>query len=101
MSSSVSRDPELRTRRPREVDHLRIDGRIPDAEDFDVELVKLPVPALLRPFVAEHRTELYSFGNASACSRLCSTNARTMLGVASGLSVTRSPPLSVNVYISF
>ena len=36
-------------------DDLDIGGRLGDAEKLHVKLVKLPVAALLRPLVAEHR----------------------------------------------
>src|SRR5262249_24668048 len=48
---------EVRDERPREVDDLRVDRGIGQTEDFDVELMELTIPALLRPFVPEHRPD--------------------------------------------
>ena len=50
-------DAQLPDQRPREVEHLGVDRRVRDAEDLDVELMELAVPALLRPLVPEHRAE--------------------------------------------
>ncbi len=49
--------PGLAIEAGRELDDLRVDGGSRVADRFDVELPELPIPAGLRPVVAEHRPD--------------------------------------------
>ncbi len=55
MSRSPASEPENAPETREHHDLLGIDVRAGEAERFDVELVELPIAALLRPLMAEHR----------------------------------------------
>ena len=58
----LARDAQLGHEGRGHLDHFRVDGRIGDAEHLDVELVELPVAALLGALVAEHRPQAVQLG---------------------------------------
>ena len=97
-----SSSPSSRHSRAQHHHLLGVDVRAREAERLDVELVELPVAALLRALVAEHRSgEPHALRPLveSGCARSPRARCRA---VASGRSVRLSPDsLSSNVYISF
>ena len=72
-------------------DQLGIDVRPGEAERLDVELVELPVAALLRPLVAEHRARCTT-GACGRCTAGCARSPRArcrrcLPGAASAVAV--------------
>jgi len=81
-------------------DDFGVDGRVVFSEDFDVDLVELPVASLLPAGHSETSACIVKAEGWLCRSRRCSMMARTTDGVYSGRRVIDRPPLSVKVYIS-